>query len=556
MTKEIQPEYIFETSWEVCNQVGGIYTVLSTRAKTLQEEHPDKIIFIGPDFWLQEPCPFFTEDFSLLKPWKDYTKELYDISIRIGRWNVPGEPIAVLIDFYPYLNQEFCHDIYAKAWCDFGVDSLAAYGDYDEAAVFGTLSGMVIESFYKHNRLDKKTKVIAHFNEWMNAFGLFYVKKNLPNVATVFTTHATSIGRSICGNEKPLYAYLSAYHGDQMARELNMVAKHSAEKAAAHQADCFTTVSDVTALECKQLLEKGPDVVTPNGFENDFVPNEKAFNKKRDEARNCLKTVSEALLGYEISDDVMYVGTCGRYEYRNKGLDAFVESLKRLSSMTLLSKEVVAFIMVPAFIKGPRKDLQKKLNTTNNDLLHKNYITHELVDPWNDLVTSAMYRFHLHNRKEDKVKVIFVPSYLNGTDGIFNKSYYELLIGLDITVFPSYYEPWGYTPLESVAFSIPTITTNLSGFGQWVNKTIKSKEICLSNGAMVVNRTDDNYHEMVDSIAQLLVEFSLKTDSQVKMIRKEAFNLSQQALWKHFIVYYKETYTFALSKKNNKYQPI
>jgi hypothetical protein len=362
--------------WEVCNQVGGIYTVLSTRAKTLQEEHPDKIIFIGPDFWLQEPCPFFTEDFSLLKPWKDYTKELYDISIRIGRWNVPGEPIAVLIDFYPYLNQEFCHDIYAKAWCDFGVDSLAAYGDYDEAAVFGTLSGMVIESFYKHNRLDKKTKVIAHFTSGMNAFGLFYVKKNLPNVATVFTTHATSIGRSICGNEKPLYAYLSAYHGDQMARELNMVAKHSAEKAAAHQADCFTTVSDVTALECKQLLEKSPDVVTPNGFENDFVPNEKAFNKKRDEARNCLKTVSEALLGYEISDDVMYVGTCGRYEYRNKGLDAFVESLKRLSSMTLLSKEVVAFIMF-GFIKGPRKDLQKNLTLPITILLHKNYFTHE-----------------------------------------------------------------------------------------------------------------------------------------------------------------------------------
>lgn len=556
MTKEIKPDYIFETSWEVCNQVGGIYTVLSTRAKTLQEEHKDKLIFIGPDFWQKEACPFFTEVSTLLNPWKKYVKEVTGIDIRVGRWDIPGKPIAVLIDFNPYLIKEFYNSIYGEMWSAFGVNSMAAFGDYDESAVFGVLTGKVIQSFYEFEKLDKNTKVIAHFNEWQTAFGLFYLKKHLPQVATVFTTHATSIGRSICGNGKPLYGYIKGYNGDQMARELNMIAKHSAEKTAAHLADCFTTVSDVTAIECKQLLEKAPDVVTPNGFENGFVPKGKKFDEGRALAREVLTNVAENLFGYEISDDALFIGTCGRYEYRNKGLDAFIDSLKRLSKISSLGREIIAFIMVPAHMKEARKDLQDKLKNKNSkELLPDNYITHELYEQWNDPVTSALHRVHLHkNRKEDRVKVIFIPSYLNGNDGIFNKSYYELLIGLDITAFPSYYEPWGYTPLESVAFSIPTITTNLSGFGQWVAKTLMCENDCLGKGVAVVKRTDNNYQEMVDDMTQILSDFSMKTESQVDEIRNAAFELSQQALWKRFIVFYKETYTFALAKKIGNYQ--
>jgi hypothetical protein len=307
MNKKITPDFIFETSWEVCNQVGGIYTVLSTRAKTLQTQHPDKIIFIGPEFWLKEPCPFFREESTLLSDWRIFTKQKYGIDIRVGRWTIPGEPIAVLIDFNPFLTEAFCNDIYGKAWEYFGVDSIASYGDYAESAVFGHLSGLIVESYYTYFKLGAKTNVIAHFNEWMTAFGLFYLKRNMPEVATVFTTHATSIGRSICGNEKPLYGYMSGYNGDQMARELNMVSKHSAEKMAAHLADCFTTVSDITAVECKQLLEKAPDVVTPNGFENGFVPVSKKFDEERESARQLLRHVSESLLGYKIADDAHFL---------------------------------------------------------------------------------------------------------------------------------------------------------------------------------------------------------------------------------------------------------
>ncbi|MDR3705796.1 MAG: glycosyltransferase [Paludibacteraceae bacterium] len=553
MDNNISPDYIFETSWEVCNQVGGIYTVLSTRAKTLQDEHKDKIIFIGPDFWQDKKCPFFTESKTLLKPWVKYAREHENINIRVGRWDIPGKPIAILVDFKPFFNKEHLDKIYAQAWASFGVNSIAAFGDYGEAASFGFASGLVIESYYHFHKLKKEDKVIAHFNEWMTAFGLFYIKSQMPDIATIFTTHATSIGRSIAGNNKPLYDYLSAYNGDQMARELNMEAKHSAEKTAAHIVDCFTTVSEITGLECKQLLEKQPDFITPNGFEDNFVPSASTFNDKKKEARDILTTVAETMLGYKLDDDAIFLGTCGRYEYKNKGIDAFIDALQRLSSDSRLEKEYVAFIMVPSHIKGAREDLQEKLrNNDKTGQLPDNFITHELFSPEGDNISSAIKWFRLDNNKESKVKVIFVPSYLNGSDGIFNKSYYELLIGLDITAFPSYYEPWGYTPLESIAFGIPTITTNLSGFGMWVKETKHDHTNSLTDGAVILKRTDYNYHEMVDNLKLTLLEYSRLDKGTITKVHQKSKELSHAALWKNFIVFYKESYTFALkARKNN-----
>lgn len=552
MNKELSPDYIFETSWEVCNQVGGIYTVLSTRAKTLQDEHPDKVIFIGPDFWKEQESPWFIEDKSLLADWVNFAKESEGLQIRVGRWDIPGKPIAILIDFNPMLHHKINNRIYERVWSLYGVSSIAAYGDYHEAASFSIAAGMVIESYYRFFKLKKDINVVAHFNEWTTSFGLFYIKYYLPQVATVFTTHATSIGRSIAGNNKPLYDYLHAYHGDQMARELNMESKHSTEKVAAHEADCFTTVSDITGKECTQLLEKKPDVITPNGFEDNFVPTGKEFDKKRDTARKALTNVAETLLGYSLSEDVLFVGTCGRYEYKNKGIDAFIETMSQLSHDHLLDREVVAFIMVPAYIKGPRKDLQDKLASKDKSGLPNNYITHELHMQEHDSVCSSIKWHHLDNRKDNKVKIIFVPSYLNGSDGIFNMSYYDLLIGLDITAFPSYYEPWGYTPLESIAFKIPTITTNLSGFGMWVRSIVDCKINCLSKGAVVIDRTDYNYNDVVYKMKLTILEFSLLEDDFVAKTREAAFELSKEALWAKFIVHYKETYALAIDAKNKR----
>jgi len=547
MIKNSTPEYIFEASWEVCNMVGGIYTVLSTRAATLKQQHGDKLIFIGPDVWSGKENPYFAEDTNFHPEWLTYTAEHYHVYIRVGRWKIPGEPLAVLVDFLPLLSRK--DEIYGHVWSKFGVNSIAAYGDYDESSMFGFATGMVIDSYYHYFKLTKKNEVVAHFNEWMTTFGAFYIKENLPEIATLFTTHATSIGRSIAGNHKPLYDYMNEYNGDQMAYELNMVSKHSTEKVAAHIVDCFTTVSDITALECEQLLEIKPHIVTPNGFEDDFIPKGSTFTTKRNNARKTFRKVAETLLGYELNDDVLFLGTAGRYEYKNKGIDTFIESLKYLYDYHDMTRQVVAFIIVPAWAKGARPDLLHSLNHPESKLYSYNRITtHELHDYYSDNVMGALDWFHIHNQVNERVKVIFVPSYLDGKDGIFNKTYYDLLIGLDLTVFPSYYEPWGYTPLESVAFSVPTITTDLSGFGQWVSAIPQGIE----TGVGIIHRSDYNGYEVAKQIAYMLYQFSNADAKQVTAIRKKASAISKKALWENFIEYYTKAYQIAIENKNKR----
>ena len=291
---EITPEYIFESSWEVCNKVGGIYTVLSTKAHTLQQMLHDKIIFIGPDIWNKTQPADFIEDNSLFGAWRAHAEAQEGLHVKVGRWDVPGQPPVVLVDFKPFLGER--DTLFYTMWERYQVNSLHAYGDYDESCIFAYAVGKVIESFYHYYKLEDK-RVAALFNEWMLGMGALYVKMTLPKVATLFTTHATSIGRSIAGNNKALYAYMDGYNGDQMAYELNMEAKHSIEKQTAHQVDCFTTVSDITARECRQLLDKAPDIVTPNGFEPNFVPSEPLYTAKRQEARKVLINMAEKLLG-------------------------------------------------------------------------------------------------------------------------------------------------------------------------------------------------------------------------------------------------------------------
>lgn len=537
----ITPDYIFETSWEVCNKVGGIYTVLSTRASILQAKLKDRLIFLGPELGASAH-PDFVEEPELFAEWKADLKKYNGIKIRTGRWDIPGKPIAVLVDFSSLHLQR--NDIYKHMWDWFGVDSLHAYGDYHDSSMFGYATGLVIDSFYRYFELGGK-KVIAHFNEWMTSFGLFFLKRFNPGVATIFTTHATSIGRSIAGNHKPLYDRLDKYDGDQMANELSMQAKHSTEKQAAHFADCFTTVSEITARECTILLKKTPDVVTPNGFEDDFVPDDTIFEQKRKEARETLKKVAECLLNHLLPDNSLLVATSGRYEFLNKGMDVFIEALKQLEHSDTLSRTVIAFLMVPAYISGPREDLKKQINGETSAPHGNPFVTHQLVEPWRDPILSSISWSHLTNTPETKVKIVFVPSYLNGNDGIFGKTYYDLLIGMDLTVFPSYYEPWGYTPLESAAFSVPTVTTSLSGFGQWVCHGQQSLEA----GVAVIPRTDANYDEVVHQVVKEIEKFSAFNEDAILTARSQADAIAEKALWKHFITYYENAYTIALNKK-------
>lgn len=540
-------DFIFETSWEVCNKVGGIYTVLSTRAKTLQEIMRDRIVFIGPDCFNGEENPYFFEDKALFNDWLAVAKH-DGLSLKVGRWNTPGTPIAFLVDFKASYADK--NKFYGELWERYGVDSLHAYGDYDDSAMFSYATAKVVESFFRFY-LCNCTNVIFHANEWQTGFAALALRHDVPEIATIFTTHATGIGRSIAGNNKPLYDYLQAYNGDQMADELNMQSKHSIEKQTAHYVDCFTTVSDITAVECKELLDKPVDAVLPNGFEDDFVPKAALFTKKRNAARKRLLRIAEALTGSKLDDNTLIVSTSGRYEFRNKGIDVFIEAINKLRHDEELQRDVVAFIEVPGWVARPRTDLQERLatNKTYDTALFLPLVTHELHDMDADCVLNMARHLGIANAPTDKVKLIFIPCYLNGDDGIVNMSYYDVVLGNDLCVYPSYYEPWGYTPLESIAFKVPCITTDLAGFGLWANQ-LKGKFCEITDGVKVIHRTDNNYFEVADSIKQTIKEYAAMDKKTVEKCRANAQKLSKKALWREFIQAYKTAYDIAIKNRD------
>lgn len=540
--KKQEIDLVFETSWEVCNKVGGIYTVLSTKAKTMQDKHKDKVIFIGPDVWTPEtPSPWFTEVRTPLAKWARQANLPSGVTVRTGRWEVPGRPIAVLVKFDSLYDSK--NDFYSHMWERFGVDSLHAYGDYDEGCAFARAAGIVIESILSWYG-ESAGNVVAHFDEWTTGMGLLYVADRLPHVATVFTTHATSIGRSICGNGKPLYDYLPGYDGDQMARELNMEAKHSLEKTAAHVADAFTTVSDVTAHECEQLLGRCPDVVTPNGFEPNFVPAPNRRKGMRRESRRTMLDVARALTGEKLPDDTFIVISSGRCEYRNKGLDVFIDAMHKLDNESA-DRPVVAYVMVPAWVQCPRADLQSALAQGISCGLHDPVLTHWLNNYNDDAVNRRIHELGMANGRH-RIHVIYVPCYLNGNDGIFNKTYYSLLPGADATVFASYYEPWGYTPLESTAFGVPTVTTCLSGFGQWIESDCGDGFD--HSGVKVVRRTDSNYDEVVDGIASAVRVLHAADPDMTEIYKNAAESTADKAHWSNFYPCYEKAYAMALAR--------
>ncbi|NQV02122.1 MAG: glycogen/starch synthase, partial [Bacteroidia bacterium] len=544
-TKEnviINPDYLFETSWEVCNKVGGIYTVISTKALTLVNEYKDNYILIGPDVWKEtHENPLFTEDKYIFKSWRQQA-ESEGLRIKIGRWNISGQPIAILVDFTNFFSEK--DSIFSEFWESYQLDSLSGAWDYTEPALFGYAAGKIIESFYNYN-LSHQDKIVAHFHEWMTGTGILYLKEEVPQVGTVFTTHATVIGRCIASNGLPLYKDLESFNGDEVAHRFGVVSKYSLEKLAAQEADAFTTVSNITNNECIQFLGKPVDEVTPNGFEDSFVPAREAYTVKRDIARLKLFEVAEGLLNQAMSKDSILLITSGRYEFHNKGIDLYINALGKLNTHEKLGAPIIAFITVPAYQSGPRQDLLARIGQHDFDHpLQEEYITHGLHEPENDLILQSIRANNLLNRPADKVKIIFVPAYLNGHDGIFNLDYYDLLIGFDGSLFPSYYEPWGYTPLESLAFHIPTITTTLAGFGQWVKEIFPTVKECIA----VLERTDDNSAQVVDEMVSKVVQCSNKTEKEIIKIRIKAFEISRSALWKNLIVHYQHVFSLAINK--------
>jgi len=532
----LTPDYLFEVSWEVCNKVGGIHTVIASKAPTVKRMLGDKYITIGPDFSHDSISPEFKEDNTLLAAWRE---SLYNkgVRVRIGRWAIDSTPIAILIDFKSFIREK--DDILKQLWDSYHVDSLSGQWDYIEPVLFGHAAGVVIASFVE-SFASPTNKVVAHFHEWMAAAGSLYLRDNAPYVATVFSTHATVMGRCIAGNRLPLYNDLHKFNADELARQFNVMAKHSLEKSAATYADAFLTVSDITANECNYLLGREVTRITPNGFDNGFVPKGELLEKQREVARKKIIEVASATWGYTFQDNTLIVGTSGRYEFRNKGIDVFLESLKQLAASNI-DRDVLAVIAVPAATIGAREDLVQHLENSESaiDPAQKRFLTHNLESEAWDQVTQSIEGSIL-STSASRVKVLFIPTYLNGEDGVFNMRYYELLAGMDLTVFASYYEPWGYTPLESVAYGVPTVTTTLAGFGMWVTKHSNHE------GVDIVRRDDYNEREVVFQITEVIKRYMGMDAKAMAEARAAAQDVAATALWNKLFKEYKQAYEEAM----------
>lgn len=534
---------LLETSWEVCNKMGGIYTVLASRAATMTRRHPQDIIFVGPLLAAEGealPLDFIPTAVPELAAWQREASAELGLRLVVGRWAVAGEPAVVLVDFKPLWQEQ--GELYFEAWKEYGIEGDKGYGDYDESCLFAVAAARVMQSILGYYQPEQQ---IALFNEWQTGLGLLWLHLHAPQVKTIFITHATTVGRSIAGNYKELYTYMDAYQGDQMARELGVEAKHTLEKRAAHTADVFATVSRLTAREAKQLLEREP-VVLPNGFHVGASPLSSSLAAKRRKARRLLGTVASKLYGTPIDERAYFISLGGRYEYRNKGIDLFIESLYRFAQHYDGEREIVACLLVPAWEAGPRAELQYLLSHPDEPAqqpLQHPELTHWLYNTDYDRAV-AHIRHRGLDRAEGKVKLLFVPCYLNGIDGIFDLSYYDLLVGMDLTIYPSYYEPWGYTPLESIRYGVPTITTTLAGFGLWAEEEQQTKPFSelKHQPVYIVPRDDRNVDEAIGCIAELIGEQLALTPDEAKAQRRSAYELAKRADWELFYRHYEDAY--------------
>jgi len=535
--------FISEVSWEVANKVGGIYTVLSSRAGEMMRRHgAGQVLFVGPRLRpVEEMVDFRAETFCTTLP-SHISLLGVELPIMQGYWLTPGgEAQTILVDYKPLATVR--DQLYYLMWERYGIQSELGYGDYDDSCLFAVAAAATLLAVTPQ-LASPGSQPIAIYNEWITGMGLLYHHLEQPDLRSLFITHATTVGRSICSNGKDLYRYFSGYHGDQMASELHVEAKHALEKAAAHTATIFATVSEVTALECTQLLERTP-IVLPNGFDS------LATSQHQSVARQRLLDVASRLYGKTFATErTTLVATSGRYEYRNKGIDLIVASLESLlQQQAKLSSDLILYFFIPAWVAEPRADLAYLLSDTDPESskapLQYPYLTHWLHNLREDTLAHRLGELLRSGATAQHIYPIFVPTYLDGHDGILDLPYYDLLSALDLTIFPSYYEPWGYTPLESIAYGVPTVTTDLSGFGQAILDLYGERAMqTLAHGVQVIPRRDYDDAFVTKALATILTEASCGLPAAY---HEQARETASHALWRlyydHYMLAYRQILT-------------
>ncbi|MFC1691260.1 glycogen/starch synthase [Nanoarchaeota archaeon] len=599
---EQKPDYIFEASWEVCNKVGGIYTVVKSKA-ALVNEQADNYYLVGPYFEEkareeiveEQPCE------ELCAIFKELEKE--GIKCYHGKWLIKGEPKVILIDFQNLKGR--ANEFKKFMWDNYGIDSLNSSWDFEEPMIWSYCVARIVQMFMKEKKNDSNNKMVLHGHEWLAGFSILFAKNWGVNIGTVFTTHATMLGRSIAGCGRDLYGIIESINPEQEAYSLGVQDKFLTERACANTAEVFTTVSEITGMEAEKLLGRKPDVLLLNGLDAERFPTFEECAIKHRENRDVIREFVEYYFfphyTFDLKETLFYF-IVGRYEYKNKGLDIFIKALANLNNRLKAEKNkknIVVFLWIPRDHHGAKGELS--INKSNyyqmkefiqrynvalksrimidllnaeakafNDpeqfsltgLFDKDFlmeakkqrinfakkgnpllVTHELSFEQDDAIIKGLVETGLDNKEDDKVKVIFYPVYLTGVDGLIDLPYYDAIMGCHFGVFPSYYEPWGYTPLESAALGVPSLTTDLGGYGRFMMAKGET-----NNGVFVLKRMAVTEEETVNHFTEILYNFTNLTEKQRVQQKIKAKELSALADWNEFIKNYFNAYSIAISK--------
>ncbi len=547
-TNEVQP-YLFEVSWEVCNKVGGIYEVIVSKILQAQEEFGENYFLIGPDL-KRNPDFVETDDpiWNSIKP----TLALKEINCRFGRWNIPGNPKVILVDFSKRHNNQ----LFFELWERYGVDSLSSGFDYQEPVYFSYTCGEVISAIWRAYISPMQIQTTAHFHEWMCGAGLLATKMLAPEIGTVFTTHATMLGRAMASTDVDIYKLMNTINPKQQAAAYNIISKCSMETIAAREADCFTTVSEITAEEAKIFLGRTPDVITTNGLDLSIIHD---YSEDREDAKKQRERILppiETMLRRKLSENVKIFTISGRYEYHNKGINLFLEALASVDKHLEGSNTTVLVLCLvmgghhginPQAVCGD-EEIKADYHDPDVGFISPFYV----YDEPNDSILNACQRLGLHNRPSNNVQVVFVPAMLDGNDGFFNMEYFEILAGCDLGVYPSWYEPWGYTPHESAAYGVPTVTTDLSGFGRWSKELEKKLGMNEKMGVSVLARHSLSYKETVAELEKELIDYAYMSEEDMLEYRKNARKVAAASTWDEFYAHYIQAYQYAHDKSSQR----
>ena len=538
---------LFEVSWEVCNKVGGIYAVVSTKVLEAVAHFGENYYLLGPDTGknaefveTSEPC------WDALKG----ALAARNISCRFGRWQIPGKPKVILVSLKERYDK---NQLLAELWTRYGVDSLAGGWDYIEPLMFSTVCGEVIAAATESIAKPSEGRVVAQFHEWMCGGGLLAIKKLEPRVGTVFTTHATMLGRAMAGSGFDIYKQMYQINPKQEAGAYNITSKCTMETASAREADCFTTVSNITADEATVFLGCKPDFVTPNGLDLSVIPD---FSQNRELARKHRKAIFDAcgrLLRTPIPEDARVFLISGRYEYHNKGIDVFLEALAEVNEALRNSgKTVLAIASVMGGHSGVNPDAVSGDPEKHPEDGGHFICSHHAHNPKLDPILKNCKRLNLRNDPEDPVKIVFIPAQMDGYDGFLNLPYYDIMSACHLGVFPSWYEPWGYTPQESAALAVPTVTTDLSGFGHWVHDLPEGSVD--KSGISIVQRRHTSYEATVQAIKQIALDYACEPRGGVQSRRESVRAMMHECSWQKFFKHYISAYDLALEKAKARFE--